>query len=234
MACQFVKRDHVAFKMVIFFLFLHWGWENQPPCGPSSPCLLPLAPGSCAACPWGRRSRFSGIWAAMFPSFWGFPRWLLWKTSLQAAVRYHERRLLKGDGEKGDVWYVWDVYPDVSDLAVAVVKRFAYLTEIVHSCLLLPEWGIFSSCRWNWRSQSVKELCKDLWVSTPAWCSWKPWVLCRELAGLGRSCLSSPPISLLISDHKQKESFCKPTLHPALCNYWLALCALWCSWDLVA
>lgn len=97
----------------------------------------------------------------------------------------HERRLLKGDREKGDVWYVWDVYPDVSDLALAMVKCFAYLTEIVHSCLLLPEWGIFSSCRWNWRSQDVKELCKDLWVSTPAWCSWKPWLLCWDLAGLG-------------------------------------------------
>lgn len=54
----------------------------------------------------------------------------------------------------------WGVYPGGSDLAVAVSKRFAYLTEIVRSCYLLTELGISSSCCRDWRSQGVKELCK--------------------------------------------------------------------------
>lgn len=134
-----VKRDHVAFKMVIFFLFLRWRWEK-----PTSLRFLISVPASTSSwvmCSWVLalsmgseslvRQQHRG---AKPPLVRGFPRWLLWKTSLRTAIHYHEHSLLKGDREKGDTWYVWGICPDGSNLAVAIGKHFAYLTEIVHSC----------------------------------------------------------------------------------------------------
>lgn len=157
-----------CFQGGYFVLFL-----TLEPGKPASLSSLISVPASTSSRPWELRVRCVGAGSvhgvgepgaaaaasgcAESPLVRGFPRWPLQKTSLQTAIRYHEHSLLKGDGEKGDAW---GIYPGGSNLAVAVSKRFVYLTEIVHSGYLLTELGIFSSCCRDWRSQGVKELYK--------------------------------------------------------------------------